>query len=137
RRSDTVDLFQGRDPVEREQPAAEGADRATGAVRHLHVRAEVGRAAGEQGVELLRHGAHRDQGEHADHDAADGQDVAQLAPREISNDFHGSSSSGVADSRLTGEYGRTVLSTSRSGQLFLVTCVTAAIERAPLPLTPP
>src|SRR6266480_2375557 len=80
-RGDAVDLFQSRDPVERQQAATKGADRAAGAVCHLDVRAEISRASREQRVELLRHGAHRDQGEHTDHDAADGQDVAQLAPR--------------------------------------------------------
>ena len=121
-RRDAVDLFQGRDAVECQQAAAEGANRPAGAVRDLDVRPKVRRATGEQRVELFGHRAHRDQGEYADHDAADRQDVAQLAPRQISNDFHGSSS-GVADSRLTGEYGRTVRSTSRSGQLFRMTSV--------------
>src|ERR1700736_1366846 len=85
--------------------------------------AEIRNATVDQGVEFLGHRAHRDEREYADYDAADRQRVAQLSPREISNDFHVCSSSGVGETRLTAGYCRTELETSRSGQLFRMTCV--------------
>jgi hypothetical protein len=69
-------------------------ERATARGRNLDVPAKVGNAAVEQCVEFFRHRAHRHQRQDTDHDAADRQRVAQLSPRQISNDFHDCSSSG-------------------------------------------
>ena len=67
------------------------AERARAGRRDLDIGTVVGHATVEQGIELFGHRAHRHQRQDADHDAADGQDVSELAPRQISNDFHGSS----------------------------------------------
>ena len=84
-----VNAFQLDHLVERQQPTtAEAAQRAARVVGNLDVRSEVLGAASEQRVEFLGHRAHGHQGKHADHDPADRQDVAQLAPRQVSNDFH-------------------------------------------------
>ena len=55
---------------------------------YLHARAEVGDAAIDQRVEILRERPHRGQGQHADRDAGDGQEAAELMARDVAGDFH-------------------------------------------------
>src|SRR5205823_11121181 len=56
---------------------------------HLDAAAVVLHTAVDEGVEVLRQRAHRGQREHADEDAADREEAAELVARDVADDFHG------------------------------------------------
>ena len=78
---DVLDLVDLRDRDERRGRSVGRTD--------LHARAEIGDAAIDQGVEVLRQRAHRGQREHADGDARDGEEAAELVARDVADGFHG------------------------------------------------
>ena len=66
------------------QPPAE----AVAGITDHDVVGEEAAAAVEQGGGLFGHGAHRGQRHHADHDAADREPVAELAPGQVADSLH-------------------------------------------------